>query len=95
MHVDVPLVCHQLLRLFRGQRGLSFNRIGDRCALLSKSNHRRTVPALRGRTVDMDHHGRTRESIISEAPRYQPPPRVVGQVGCSDAGGVRLNIRRQ
>jgi hypothetical protein len=42
---------------------------------------------LRGRTVDMGHHGRTGEAIISEAPRYQPPPRVVGQIACSDAGG--------
>jgi hypothetical protein len=29
MHVDVPLACHQLLRLLRGQRGLPFDRFGD------------------------------------------------------------------
>ena len=35
----------------------------------------------------MGHHGRTGEDIISEAPRYQPPLRVVGQIACSDADG--------
>ena len=35
----------------------------------------------------MGHHGRTGEAVISEAPRYQPPLRVVGQIACSDADG--------